>query len=150
MSNASAFCHAMYIHHSRSTLGPPWRRLATMPFALRRRPLRKAHPLADPFEALADPTRRGVLELLRVRGVATAGEIADAFPQISRPAVSRHLRVLRESGTLVAEQSGREWRYRIDAAALAAHYRDFFERFAPMWEDALARLKRQVEGDQDG
>jgi DNA-binding transcriptional ArsR family regulator len=104
----------------------------------------------DPFEALADPTRRGVLELLRQREVATAGEIAEAFPQISRPAVSRHLRVLRESHIVVAEQSGREWRYRIDGAALASHYRDFFERFAPMWEDALLRLKRQVEGEIDG
>jgi DNA-binding transcriptional ArsR family regulator len=104
----------------------------------------------DPFDALADPTRRGVLDLLRERDVATAGEIADAFPQISRPAVSRHLRVMREAGILVAEQSGREWRYRIDAAALATHYRDFFERFSPMWEDALMRLKRQVEGDRNG
>jgi DNA-binding transcriptional ArsR family regulator len=102
----------------------------------------------DPFEALADPTRRGVLELLRQREVATAGEIAEAFPQISRPAVSRHLRVLREAHILVAQQSGREWRYRIDAAALAVHYRDFFERFAPMWEDALGRLKRQVEEEE--
>jgi DNA-binding transcriptional ArsR family regulator len=104
----------------------------------------------DPFDALADPTRRGVLDLLRERDVATAGEIADAFPQISRPAVSRLLRVMREAGILVAEQSGREWRYRIDAAALATHYRDFFERFSPMWEDALMRLKRQVEGDRNG
>jgi DNA-binding transcriptional ArsR family regulator len=103
----------------------------------------------DPFDALADPTRRGVLELLRKRGVATAGEIAEAFPGISRPAVSRHLRVLRESGIVVAEQAGREWRYRIDARALASHYRDFFERFAPMWEDTLQRLKQQVEAAKE-
>jgi DNA-binding transcriptional ArsR family regulator len=99
----------------------------------------------DPFEALADPTRRAILDLLGQDGVRTAGEIAEAFPRISRPAVSRHLRVLRESGLLAAEQVGREWRYRIDARALALHYRDFFERFAPMWEGALQRLKRQVE-----
>jgi DNA-binding transcriptional ArsR family regulator len=112
--------------------------------------LSKNQTRPDPFEALADATRRGVLELLRDRRVATAGEIAGAFPQISRPAVSRHLRVLREAGVIVAEQHGREWRYRIDAHALASHYRDFFERFAPMWEDALERLKRQVEGATDG
>lgn len=103
----------------------------------------------DPFDALADPTRRGVLELLRDRGVATAGEIAEAFPRISRPAVSRHLRVLRESGIVVAVQAGREWRYHIDGSTLALHYRDFFERFAPMWEDALQRLKWQVEGTKE-
>lgn len=110
--------------------------------------MKRARP--DPFEALADPTRRGVLELLRVRKTATAGEIAQAFPEISRPAVSRHLRILRESGVIVADQRGRHWRYRIDARALASSYRDFFERFAPMWEDALERLKRQVEGADHG
>jgi DNA-binding transcriptional ArsR family regulator len=102
----------------------------------------------DPFEALADPTRRGILELLRDNGVRTAGEIADAFPAISRPAVSRHLRVLRESGIVVAEQVGREWRYQIDGAMLARAYRDWFERFAPFWEQSLERLKRHVESDE--
>ena len=100
----------------------------------------------DPFEALADPTRRGILELLRDNGERTAGDIADAFPAISRPAVSRHLRVLRESGIVVAEQVGREWRYTIDGAVLARTYRDWFERFAPLWEQSLERLKRNVEG----
>ena len=76
----------------------------------------------------------------------TAGDIADAFPSISRPAVSRHLRVLREGGIVVAEQVGREWRYSIDGAVLAAMYRDWFERIAPLWEQSLERLKRTVEG----
>jgi DNA-binding transcriptional ArsR family regulator len=105
----------------------------------------------DPFEALADPTRRGILELLRDSGERTAGDIADAFPAISRPAVSRHLRVLRESGIVMADQVGREWRYRIDGRALAVMYRDWFERFAPLWERSLEQLKRQVESDaEDG
>jgi DNA-binding transcriptional ArsR family regulator len=102
----------------------------------------------DPFEALADPTRRGILELLRDNGVRTAGDIADAFPAISRPAVSRHLRVLRESGIVVATQVGREWRYALDAAVLARTYRDWFERFVPLWEESLQRLKQQVESDE--
>ena len=104
--------------------------------------------LRDPFEALADSTRRGILDLLRDRGVLTAGDIAEAFSEISRPAVSRHLRVLRESGIVVAEHAGREWRYRIDGAMLAVAYRDWFERFAPLWERSLARLKQQVESDE--
>ena len=52
------------------------------------------------FAALADPTRRRVLELLRDREEMTAGELAAAFPDISRPAVSKHLRVLREAGVI--------------------------------------------------
>lgn len=105
--------------------------------------------LRDPFEALADPTRRGILELLRDSGVRTAGDIADAFPSISRPAVSRHLRVLRESGIVTAVQAGREWRYRIDGHALATMYRAWFDRFAPLWERSLEQLKRQVEDDDE-
>ena len=142
----------IYTHSRRTAPGMGWRRsLFTLtPRVRRRRESAAKQARTDPFEALADPTRRGVLDLLRERGVATAGEIAEAFPQISRPAVSRHLRVLRESGVLMAEQRGREWWYRIDAAALASNYREFFERFAPMWEDALGRLKRQVEGVADG
>jgi DNA-binding transcriptional ArsR family regulator len=88
------------------------------------------------------------MELLRDHGVRTAGDISDAFPDISRPAVSRHLRVLRESGIVVATQVGREWRYALDAAVLARTYRDWFERFVPLWEESLERLKRQVESDE--
>ena len=105
---------------------------------------------ADPFEALADPTRRGILEVLRDRGERTAGELAAAFPAISRPAVSRHLRVLREAGIVAARQSGREWIYDLRAEALAEVYRGWLESFAPMWESALQRLKERVEaGDAE-
>jgi DNA-binding transcriptional ArsR family regulator len=100
----------------------------------------------EPFEALADPTRRGILDLLRRHQTRTAGEIADAFPAISRPAVSRHLRVLRESGLVIAEQSGREWHYRLNVASLARLHRDWFARFTPLWEQSLERLKDKVEG----
>ena len=101
----------------------------------------------DPFEALSDATRRDILDLLRRRDVRTAGEIADAFPRISRPAVSRHLRVLREAGFVIAEQVGREWHYRLNVAALARVHRDWFARFTPLWEESLEQLRRGVEGD---
>jgi DNA-binding transcriptional ArsR family regulator len=97
------------------------------------------------FEALADPTRRAVLELLRVTPVMTAGDLAAAFPTISRPAVSRHLRILREAGLVVAVQEGREWRYSLDPAPLAEVTQQWFAKFAPLWEEALANLKRHVE-----
>jgi len=103
---------------------------------------RAAH---DPFEALADPTRRAILDLLRRRETRTAGELAAAFPRISRPAVSRHLRVLREAGFVIAEEAGRERRYRLNAAALARMHRDWFARFTPLWEASLAQLKQRAE-----
>ena len=106
-------------------------------------PRRIAAP--DPFEALADPTRREILDLLRRGGTRTAGELAAAFPRISRPAVSRHLRVLREAGFVIAEEAGREWRYRLNAAALARMHRDWFARFTPLWEASLEQLKQRTE-----
>jgi DNA-binding transcriptional ArsR family regulator len=109
-------------------------------------PLPPSSPPDAVFEALADPTRRAVLELLRVTPVMTAGDLAAAFPAISRPAVSRHLRVLRRSGLVVAVQDGREWRYSLDPSPLAQVTQQWFAQFAPLWEEALVELKRQVAG----
>jgi DNA-binding transcriptional ArsR family regulator len=71
----------------------------------------------DPFAAVADPARREVMSAL-ARGDLSAGEIAALFP-ISRPAVSRHLRVLREAGLVRDELLGRRRIYRLDLEGLA-------------------------------
>ena len=97
------------------------------------------------FAALADPTRRRVLELLRDRDEMTAGELAAAFPEISRPAVSKHLRVLREARLLTADQAGREWRYRLDPTLLAGIHADWLATFIPLFDESLDRLKIRVE-----
>jgi DNA-binding transcriptional ArsR family regulator len=107
--------------------------------------LARSSPRDAVFEALADPTRRAVLELLRITPVLTAGDIAAAFPAISRPAVSRHLRVLREAGLVVAVKNGREWQYSIDPAPLAELTQRWFAQFAPLWEETLASLKQRAE-----
>ena len=69
------------------------------------------------LQALADPVRREVVERL-VGGDLGAGEIARAFPTISRPAVSRHLRVLREAGLVSSRVAGQERIYALDRRAL--------------------------------
>lgn len=99
----------------------------------------------DPFEALADPTRRSILVMLRRGKSHTAGAIAEAFPEISRPAVSRHLRVLREAGLVTADHIGRENQYRLNASVFSRLYRDWFKRFDPIWGTALTQLKARVE-----
>ena len=99
----------------------------------------------DAFQALADPTRREILDLLRRRGALPAGAIAGAFPAISRPAVSRHLRVLRGAGLVIGDESGRERHYRLNVAGFARVQRDWFARFAPLWERSLEQLKGTVE-----
>jgi DNA-binding transcriptional ArsR family regulator len=97
------------------------------------------------FDALADPTRRRILDLLRGRAVMTAGEIAAEFPRISRPAVSRHLRVLRDARLVVATDHGREVHYRLDPEPLRVIQERYLAAFEPMWDTALRRLKRIVE-----
>jgi DNA-binding transcriptional ArsR family regulator len=97
------------------------------------------------FGALADQTRRGILELLRDREGMTAGQIAANFQRISRPAVSKHLRVLRDAGLVQWQERGREIHYALDVQPLADVQRGWLEQFAPMWEGSLQRLKQQAE-----
>jgi DNA-binding transcriptional ArsR family regulator len=72
---------------------------------------------SNPFGALADPTRRAILDVLR-SGERSAGSLAEQFP-VSRPAVSRHLRILRRAGLVRERRDMRSRLYSLDARALA-------------------------------
>ena len=95
--------------------------------------------------ALSDPTRRDILRLLR-DGPRSAGAIAAAF-SVSRPAISRHLRVLREAGLVVDRAQGRERVYRLELGPLAA-VEDFIAELrrdrASEWERRLLALETEV------
>jgi DNA-binding transcriptional ArsR family regulator len=93
----------------------------------------------EALQALGDPTRRAVLEQLR-NGPLAVGEIAAGLP-VSRPAVSQHLRVLKEAGLVTERQDGTRRLYRVDSDGLAG-LRAYLERF---WEDALAGFKTAAE-----
>jgi len=95
----------------------------------------------DGFAALADPTRRAVFEHLR-QGPRPVGDIARALP-VSRPAVSQHLRVLKEAGLVTERKEGTRRLYRIDPDGLAA-IRDYFDDF---WNEALAAFKAAAESE---
>ena len=86
------------------------------------------------FQALADPTRREIVELL-VSGERNAGEIASHF-HVSRPAVSRHLRVLREHGLVRAQRVGQQRIYALDAGPLR-ELDDWLERYRTFWTARL-------------
>lgn len=96
------------------------------------------------FNALADPTRRAVLDLLR-RGSLPAGQIAREFP-LSRPAISKHLRLLRRARLVRAHRTGRQRIFELNPEPLKSvdawlsHYRVF-------WQSQLANLKNFVEAE---
>jgi DNA-binding transcriptional ArsR family regulator len=94
------------------------------------------------FQALADPTRRAVLDLLRM-GAQPAGRIAESFP-ISRPAISKHLRQLRKAHLVVESRSGRHRVYQLNAEPLKA-VDSWLERYRMFWTQNLNSLKLFVE-----
>lgn len=94
------------------------------------------------FHALADPTRRAVLDLLR-QGSQPAGQIAEAFP-VSRPAISKHLRQLRKARLVVESRSGRHRVYRLNAEPLKA-VDTWLEQYRQFWQMNLSNLKTFVE-----
>ena len=91
------------------------------------------------LDALGDPTRRAVLEVLRT-GPHSVGEIAARVP-VSRPAVSQHLRVLREAGLVAERRAGTRRLYRVRPEALG-DLRAYVESF---WGEALADFKAHAE-----
>ena len=94
------------------------------------------------FHALADPTRRALLDLLR-QGTQPAGQIASAFP-VSRPAISKHLRQLRKAHLVVETRSGRHRLYRLNPEPLKA-VDSWLEQYRVFWSANLASLKTFVE-----
>jgi DNA-binding transcriptional ArsR family regulator len=105
-------------------------------------------PHGDPFDALGDPQRRAIVELLGARA-RSVRELADALP-ISRPAVSRHLRVLKSAGLVEEEPRGTRRIYRLQVQGVAA-VQDYL---AQVWGEAAARFRLYAEntrpdGDRD-
>lgn len=97
----------------------------------------------SPWDALGDPSRRAIFEHLAGRPLAV-GELAARLP-ISRPAVSQHLRVLREAGLVVCRAEGTRRVYAIHTAGIA-HLRADLDRF---WTLALDAFKAVAEADED-
>lgn len=96
------------------------------------------------FHALADPTRRAVLDLLR-SGAQPAGQIAVAFP-VSRPAISKHLRQLRKARLVVEHRRGRHRFYQLNPEPLKA-VDSWLEHYRRFWQINLANLKTFVESE---
>jgi DNA-binding transcriptional ArsR family regulator len=95
------------------------------------------------FRALADPTRREILRLLR-GGQRSVGDLASNFHQ-SRPAISKHLRLLRSAGLVVTRERGTTRLCELNAKPLRA-VDDWLRDYEALWSESLRHLKRYVEG----
>ena len=107
-----------------------------------------ADDVDDVLAALADPTRRRVLDAVAARGEATASAIATELP-VSRQAVLKHLAVLDRAGLVSGRRHGREVRYAVRPERLAAAARWMSER-AAAWDARLARIKTLAEAAARG
>ena len=102
------------------------------------------HPLSgDPFGALGDPNRRAIVELLAA-GDRSVSELAGELP-ISRPAVSRHLRLLKEAGLVADRAEGTRRLYRLDDQGITA-VRQYLEQ---VWGGAAARFRLVAENTSE-
>jgi DNA-binding transcriptional ArsR family regulator len=102
-----------------------------------------ASPAGDPFDALGDPNRRAIVELLGARE-RSVQELADLLP-ISRPAVSRHLRLLKQAGLVVERPRGTRRIYTLHDQGMQA-VRSYLER---VWGEAAARFREVADEASD-
>ena len=115
--------------------------------AIVNRMVNKRDPLSIVFSALADPTRRGMLAHL-AQGTATVGELGAPYA-ISKPAVTKHLRVLESAGLVVRRKDGRVHRCRLEAEPLDTA-QEWIETQRRFWEIQLDSLARYLEETQEG
>jgi DNA-binding transcriptional ArsR family regulator len=97
----------------------------------------------DVFAALANPTRRGLLGLLRERGPLPVQELASHF-DMARPSVSEHLKVLKDAGLVRERRDGRQRYYRLEAEALLA-VSDWLTPYERFWREKLAGLRTLLD-----
>ncbi|MAE65605.1 MAG: transcriptional regulator [Phycisphaeraceae bacterium] len=105
--------------------------------------------LDDVFKALADPTRRAILDLLRERPRRTT-ELVEAFPRLSRFGVMKHLDVLKGCGLVIAKRQGREVINRLNAVPLRQVYERWVSRFEGAWAHELLQIRELAEEEGTG
>jgi len=100
----------------------------------------------DMFEALADPTRRHIVELLAANGELTATAIYEQF-SVSPQAVSQHLKVLREANVVVMEKRAQKHVYRLNSQTLS-EFETWIQRTKQMWEERFMALDQVLEREK--
>ena len=99
----------------------------------------------DPvWKALSDPTRRAILDLLRP-GAKTTTEIVDAFPDMTRHAVMKHIDVLRTVGLVITREDGRRRVNSLNVVPIRRIYERWVSPYADLWSSTLLRIKDDLE-----
>lgn len=101
----------------------------------------------DVFEAVAEPSRRALLDEL-IAGERTAGELVASLPALTQPTVSRHLRILREVGLVEVRPDAQRRIYALRADGLVA-IDEWIERYRQMWTDHLDALERHLKAKHE-
>jgi len=94
------------------------------------------------FRAIADPTRRAIMGML-ASSEMTIGEVADRF-EMTRPAIAKHLGILRDGGLVSMRENGRERVHSLEPMALKP-VEDWLEHFSHFWDEKLGSLKTAIE-----
>jgi len=105
-----------------------------------------ADELDKVWKALSDPTRRSILDLLR-RGSKTTTEIVEAFPDMTRFAVMKHVDVLRDAGLVITRSEGRRRVNSLNAVPIRRIYERWMSPFSELWSSTLLRLRDDLESD---
>ncbi len=98
------------------------------------------------FAAIADPTRRQVLERLRIEGALSVKQLSEPMA-VTRQAVTKHLNILHNAGLIKVERHGRERLHRLQPEPLQA-VDDWLRPYAQAWDDAFERLRRHLGEEQ--
>jgi len=96
------------------------------------------------WKALADSTRRAILDLLR-QGSRTTTEIVEAFPHLTRFGVMKHIDVLREAGLILTREEGRQRVNSLNVVPIRQIYERWVGRFEELWSSHLLRIKEAAE-----
>lgn len=107
--------------------------------------------IADPFKAIADPTRRNILELLRIQGELRAGDIAAEFPDMTRIAISKHLKILNEAQLIqaITAEDGRARIFTLKADGMD-QVKSWLAEYDTFWQSKLKDLKAIVKNKKTG
>lgn len=105
------------------------------------------NPVRDVFDAIADPTRRQLIQLLSESEEKPLHELTAQF-QMGRTAVSKHLTVLKEAGLVTDRKVGRETRFRFNASPLR-EIQDWVDYYSKFWSTNLLRLNQLLEEENE-